>query len=264
VHPHAFEGRAGGVERGHDGVGLPDGQRDDDVAVRLRVPDDRDGFAAALREEYNVGSGMFYPVPNHRLLPFQVDVDLPETEQAAAECLSLPVHPSLSQDDLERIVLVPETLPASLAVDVGGSPFAWRVESDGDRRAIMPSMKKVACHPSRSSSARNAGVDSGSGPSSKVSATWSGRPRPTIAGVKRIPNGETPASAGTLCTAASAPAAPAAAAPTAAAGFSAVPRGVESSARRPTRGRAGPRVRSRSSSATSTRGLGLCSPWSQR
>jgi len=28
----------------------------------------------------------------------------PETEQAARECLSLPVHPSLSQGDLERIV----------------------------------------------------------------------------------------------------------------------------------------------------------------
>lgn len=76
----------------------------------VRVPDDRDGFAAALREEYNVGSGMFYPVPNHRLLPFQVDVDLPETEKAAAECLSLPVHPSLSDADLERIVTAVNTL----------------------------------------------------------------------------------------------------------------------------------------------------------
>jgi len=53
---------------------------------------------------------MFYPVPNHRLLPFQVDVDLPETELAAAQCLSLPVHPSLSQDDLERIVTAVNTL----------------------------------------------------------------------------------------------------------------------------------------------------------
>lgn len=70
----------------------------------IRVPEDRDGFAAALREQYNVGSGMFYPVPNHRLAPFQAQVDLPETERAAKECLSLPVHPSLSQGDLERIV----------------------------------------------------------------------------------------------------------------------------------------------------------------
>jgi dTDP-4-amino-4,6-dideoxygalactose transaminase len=70
----------------------------------VRVPQDRDGLSAALKAEYNIGSGMFYPIPNHRLKPFQVDIELPETERAARECLSLPVHPSLSQADLERIV----------------------------------------------------------------------------------------------------------------------------------------------------------------
>jgi len=70
----------------------------------IRVPEDRDGLAKALKADHNIGSGMFYPIPNHRLATFQVDVDLPETELAAKECLSLPVHPSLSQDDLERIV----------------------------------------------------------------------------------------------------------------------------------------------------------------
>ncbi|MBW3086766.1 dTDP-3-amino-3,4,6-trideoxy-alpha-D-glucose transaminase [Austwickia sp. TVS 96-490-7B] len=76
----------------------------------VRVADDRDGLAKALREEYNIGSGMFYPVPNHRLKPFQVDVDLPQTERAARECLSLPVHPSLTPADLERIVTAVNTL----------------------------------------------------------------------------------------------------------------------------------------------------------
>lgn len=76
----------------------------------VRVPQDRDGLSKALKEEFNIGSGMFYPVPNHRLAPFQVDVDLPETERAARECLSLPVHPSLSQGDLERIVSAVNTL----------------------------------------------------------------------------------------------------------------------------------------------------------
>ena len=70
----------------------------------IRVAQDRDGLAKALREEYNIGSGMFYPIPNHQLAPFRVDLDLPETTKAAAQCLSLPVHPSLSQGDLERIV----------------------------------------------------------------------------------------------------------------------------------------------------------------
>ncbi|MDO5065981.1 MAG: DegT/DnrJ/EryC1/StrS aminotransferase family protein [Propionibacteriaceae bacterium] len=76
----------------------------------IRVPEGRDGVAKALKEEHQVGSGMFYPVPNHRLKPFQVPLELPETERAAKECLSLPVHPSLSQDDLERIVAAVNTV----------------------------------------------------------------------------------------------------------------------------------------------------------
>lgn len=70
----------------------------------IRVADDRDGFAKALREEYNIGCGVYYPIPNHRLAPFQTSDDLPVTEEATASVLSLPVHPSLSQDDLDRIV----------------------------------------------------------------------------------------------------------------------------------------------------------------
>ena len=78
----------------------------------VRVPEDRDGFSAALRSEYNVGSGMFYPVPNHELAPFAhlPHGDLPETARAARECLSLPVHPSLSAGDLERVVEAVNTL----------------------------------------------------------------------------------------------------------------------------------------------------------
>ena len=76
----------------------------------IRVPEGRDAFATALKERFNVGSGVFYPVPNHRLAPFGDSVDLPETDRAAAECLSLPVHPSLSQADLERVVEAVNTL----------------------------------------------------------------------------------------------------------------------------------------------------------
>jgi dTDP-4-amino-4,6-dideoxygalactose transaminase len=69
----------------------------------VRVTDDRDGFAKALEEEHGVGTGVYYPTPNHRLPSFARTLDLPETERAAAEALSLPVHPALSQDDLERV-----------------------------------------------------------------------------------------------------------------------------------------------------------------
>lgn len=73
----------------------------------VRVADDRDGFVKALRDEHAVGSGVYYPIPNHRLpslAPFAPGLDLPETEKAAREVVSLPVHPSLSRRDLDRIV----------------------------------------------------------------------------------------------------------------------------------------------------------------
>jgi dTDP-4-amino-4,6-dideoxygalactose transaminase len=73
----------------------------------IRVPEDRDGFVKALKEEYQVGAGVYYPIPNHRLpslAPYAPGLELPETERAASAVLSLPVHPSLSQGDLDRIV----------------------------------------------------------------------------------------------------------------------------------------------------------------
>lgn len=73
----------------------------------IRVAEGRDEVARRLREEFQVGSGVYYPIPNHRLESLAhhaPGLDLPETERAAAEVLSLPVHPSLSRDDLDRIV----------------------------------------------------------------------------------------------------------------------------------------------------------------
>jgi perosamine synthetase len=69
----------------------------------IRVDGDRDRMVKALREEHGVGSGVYYPIPNHRLPSFGLTLDLPETERAAREVISLPVHPSLSSYDLERI-----------------------------------------------------------------------------------------------------------------------------------------------------------------
>lgn len=74
----------------------------------IRVPEDRDGLATALRNEYGVGSGIYYPVANHRLpslAAYPRRDDLPETLRAAREVLSLPVYPSLTEGELERIVV---------------------------------------------------------------------------------------------------------------------------------------------------------------
>jgi dTDP-4-amino-4,6-dideoxygalactose transaminase len=69
----------------------------------IRVPGNRDRFAARLLER-GVGSGVYYPIPVHRLPSFGLELDLPVTESVAADCLSLPVHPSLTEQDLETIV----------------------------------------------------------------------------------------------------------------------------------------------------------------
>ncbi len=70
----------------------------------IRVVDhDRDTFADELAVR-GIGSAVFYPTPVHELASFGLILDLPETRLAAQQVLSLPVHPSLTQDDLDRIV----------------------------------------------------------------------------------------------------------------------------------------------------------------
>jgi dTDP-4-amino-4,6-dideoxygalactose transaminase len=70
----------------------------------IRVIDqDRDQFGKELASR-GVGSGVYYPVPNHLLPAFNVDLDLPETALAATQVLSLPVYPSLSEADRDRVV----------------------------------------------------------------------------------------------------------------------------------------------------------------
>jgi perosamine synthetase len=79
----------------------------------IRVPEDRDGFAQALADEHGVATGVYYPIPNHRLPSFRLDLDLPETERAAREALSLPVHPALSSDDLAQVIAAVNAVAAA-------------------------------------------------------------------------------------------------------------------------------------------------------
>jgi len=74
----------------------------------VRVPGDRDAAQRQLQER-GVGSTVYYPTPIHRLKPY-LTADgklgpwgLPETDRAAAEVLSLPIFPSLTSAQLERI-----------------------------------------------------------------------------------------------------------------------------------------------------------------
>jgi perosamine synthetase len=58
-------------------------------------------------EQKGIGVGVYYPIPIHMQPLYQklgYDVSLPVTEQIALEVLSLPVHPALSQAELDEIV----------------------------------------------------------------------------------------------------------------------------------------------------------------
>ncbi len=71
----------------------------------IRIPD-RDNAAKKLKEN-GVGVGIHYPTPIHQQPLYKElgysDV-LPVAEAASREVLSLPVHPSLSRDDLDHII----------------------------------------------------------------------------------------------------------------------------------------------------------------
>lgn len=67
------------------------------------VDQDRDEFAKQLADK-GVGSGVYYPIPTHALPSFKLELDLPVTTQVASEVLSLPVYPSLTDQELETIV----------------------------------------------------------------------------------------------------------------------------------------------------------------
>ena len=74
--------------------------------VRVDGGRDRDAAVRQLNEA-GVGTGIFYPVPAHQhayVRDVVGEVSLPVTERLAQEVLSLPVHPGLSQADLEQIV----------------------------------------------------------------------------------------------------------------------------------------------------------------
>lgn len=74
-----------------------------------------------------IGTSVHYPVPVHRQLVYRdlgYDCSLPVAETASAEVLSLPVHPSVTDDDLELI--------AKEVIDLvrRTSPQPWRIHAD--------------------------------------------------------------------------------------------------------------------------------------
>jgi perosamine synthetase len=78
----------------------------------------RDEFAARLTER-GVGSGIYYPIPVHRQKPFIAlgygDGSYPVTDRLTEEVLSIPVHPSLSDDEVSTVIAAVNETAAELA-----------------------------------------------------------------------------------------------------------------------------------------------------
>jgi dTDP-4-amino-4,6-dideoxygalactose transaminase len=71
----------------------------------VRVRSNRRDALRHFLFEQGIGSGVYYPVPLHRQECF-VTADtpsLPVAEQLSRECLSLPVYPELTGDQLSRV-----------------------------------------------------------------------------------------------------------------------------------------------------------------
>jgi perosamine synthetase len=95
---------------------VPDGVEHVYHQYTLRVGA-RDAFAERLAGR-GVGSNVYYPVPIHRQAPFAelgLDaVQLPVTDRLVGEILSIPVHPSLSDDDVTAVIRAVNATAAEL------------------------------------------------------------------------------------------------------------------------------------------------------
>ena len=94
---------------------VPEGCRHVFHQYTVRIPNGRrDAVLQGLREQ-GIGANVYYPLPLHKQAVYRdrgYDLTLPEAERAAAEVLSLPVHPALSTSDLETIVIAVNELCA--------------------------------------------------------------------------------------------------------------------------------------------------------
>ncbi|MFO7859392.1 MAG: DegT/DnrJ/EryC1/StrS family aminotransferase [Ectothiorhodospiraceae bacterium] len=67
--------------------------------------EDRDAIMAALRSA-DIACAVYYPIPLHRQPVFRdayADVDLPRAEWVAEHCLSLPMYPELTDEQILRV-----------------------------------------------------------------------------------------------------------------------------------------------------------------
>jgi perosamine synthetase len=109
ANAEALSSRLRSLELPHGAVRLPEvrpGDRHVFHQYTIRLESGRDEVQKRL-ETAGVGSAIHYPIPIHQQPIIKQlghgDFDLPVAEQASRQVLSLPIHPSLSDGDIERI-----------------------------------------------------------------------------------------------------------------------------------------------------------------
>lgn len=65
--------------------------------------DDRDEVVNTIRREYGVNCGVYYSSPIHRMPIYESNASLPHTEFVSDHCISIPVHPHLTEEQRERV-----------------------------------------------------------------------------------------------------------------------------------------------------------------
>jgi perosamine synthetase len=89
--------------------------------IRVR---ERDAFAEELKA-HGVGNAIYYPIPVHRQKPFLAlgygSESLPVTDRLTAEVLSIPVHPSLSDDEVTTVIEAVNATAAELEPPEAGA-----------------------------------------------------------------------------------------------------------------------------------------------
>jgi dTDP-3-amino-2,3,6-trideoxy-4-keto-D-glucose/dTDP-3-amino-3,4,6-trideoxy-alpha-D-glucose/dTDP-2,6-dideoxy-D-kanosamine transaminase len=85
------------------GVQLPPSRGDHDVAhlYVIRTPH-RDRLRAHLAAQ-GIAAEVHYPIPDHRQDCYRAEADLPQTEAACAQVLTLPCFPEMRDDEVARV-----------------------------------------------------------------------------------------------------------------------------------------------------------------
>jgi dTDP-4-amino-4,6-dideoxygalactose transaminase len=91
----------------------------------IAVEDNRDGIVADLAAA-GVGTGIYYPIPVHRQ-PYVrergVGADLPTTDWASGHTLSLPMYPTLPDEDQDTVIAAVRAAVERRASGLTMAPF---------------------------------------------------------------------------------------------------------------------------------------------